>query len=112
MSCEHAHCCLPAEIGVKKCAPTLSLRPDPAIVMVDRGFMVDRPWIDHAENYHVIWLIGLLGEWLIVGLIWGRFVRTRSVRGRIWDDHFRTLGYPPKLYSVHDAGFVDGSLSG
>ena len=41
------------------------------IVMVDRGFMVDLPWINHAEKAinHVLWLIGVLGGWLIVGLI-------------------------------------------
>ena len=39
--------------------------------MVDRGFMVDLPWINHAEKAinHVSWLIGVLGGWLIVGLI-------------------------------------------
>ena len=36
---------------------------DSEIVMVDRGFMVDLPWISHAEKAinHVLWLIGVLG---------------------------------------------------
>ena len=89
----------------------LSLVADSEIVMVDRGFMVDRPWINHAEKAinHVLWLIGLLGEWLIVGSIRGRLFGTRSVMGRLWDDHFRDLGYPPKFYRVQDAGFIGGS---
>ena len=39
--------------------------------MVERDCMVDRPLINHAEKAinHVLWLIGLLGGWLIVGLI-------------------------------------------
>ena len=46
-------------------------KADSEIVMVDRGFMVDLPWINHAEKAinHVLWLIGVLGGWLIVGLI-------------------------------------------
>ena len=34
-----------------------------------------------------------------------------GVMGRLWDDHFRDLGYPPKFYRVQDAGFISGSLS-
>ena len=26
--------------------------------------------------------------------------------GRLWDDHFRHLGYPSKFFSVQDAGFI------
>ena len=37
--------------------------------------------------------------------------RTRSVMGRLWDDHFRDLGYPPKFYMGQDAGFDSGSSS-
>ena len=37
------------------------------------------------------------------------FFRTRSVMGRLWDDHFRDLGHPPKFYRVQDAGFIGGS---
>ena len=40
---------------------------------------------------------------------WGRLFQTKSVMGRLWDDHFRDLGYPPKLYRVQDAGFIGGS---
>ena len=29
--------------------------------------------------------------------------------GRLWDDHFRDLGHPPKFYRVQDAGFIGGS---
>ena len=41
----------------------------------------------------------------------GRLFRTRSVMGRLWDDHFRDLGYPPKFYRGQDAGFDSGSSS-
>jgi len=53
---------------------------DSEIVMVDRDFMVDRPWINHAEKAinHVLWLIGFLGQWLIAGLILGRQDRSRD----------------------------------
>ena len=36
-------------------------------MLVDRSFIVDLPWTNHAEKAinHVLWLIGLLGEWLI-----------------------------------------------
>ena len=37
--------------------------------------------------------------------------RTRSVMGRLWDDDFRDLGYPPKSYRGQDAGFDSGSSS-
>ena len=40
---------------------------------------------------------------------WGftrRFFRTKSVMGRLWDDHFRDLGYLPKFYGVQDARFI------
>ena len=40
---------------------------------------------------------------------WGRLFRTKSVMGRLWDDHFRHLGHPPKFYRFQDAGFIDGS---
>ena len=40
-----------------------------------------------------------------------RLFRTRSVMGRLWDDHFRDLGYPPKFYRGQDAGFDSGSSS-
>ena len=39
----------------------------------------------------------------------GRLFRTRSVMGRLWDDHFRDLGHPPKFYRVQDACFICGS---
>ena len=39
----------------------------------------------------------------------GRLFRTRSFMGRLWDDHFRDLGHPPKFYRVQDAGFIGGS---
>ena len=39
----------------------------------------------------------------------GRLFQTRSVMGRLWDDHFRDLGHPPKFYRVQDAGFIGGS---
>ena len=88
--------------------------------------MVDGPCVNHAEKAvnHVLWLTGLLGRWLTVGLItgecglrnsdgWldvlGRLFRTRSVMGRLWDDHFRDLGHPPKFYRVQDACFIGGS---
>ena len=29
--------------------------------------------------------------------------------GRLWDDHFRDLGHPPKFYRVQDACFIGGS---
>ena len=37
---------------------------DSEIVMVDRDFVVDRPWINHAEKAinHVLWLIGVLED--------------------------------------------------
>ena len=38
----------------------------------------------------------------------GRLFRTRSVMGRLWDDHFRDLGHPPKFSRVLDAGFIGG----
>ena len=28
--------------------------------------------------------------------------RTKSVMGRLWDEHLRHLGYPPQLYGVQD----------
>ena len=31
--------------------------------------------------------------------------------GRLWDDHFRHLGYPPKFYRVQDAICIDDSSS-
>ena len=36
---------------------------DSEIVIVDRGLMVDLPWINHAEKVinHVLWLIDVLG---------------------------------------------------
>ena len=43
--------------------------------------------------------------------VWGRLVRTKSVIGRLWDDHFRHLGHPPKIIRVQDAGFIHGSSS-
>ena len=43
--------------------------------------------------------------------VWGRLFWTRSVMGRLWDDHFRHLGHPPKFYRVQDAGFIDNSSS-
>ena len=39
----------------------------------------------------------------------GRLFWTKSVMGRLWDDHFRDLGHPPKFYRVQDAGFIGGS---
>ena len=41
--------------------------------------------------------------------VFWRLFRTRSVMGRLWDDHFRDLGYPPKFYRGQDAGFDSGS---
>ena len=41
--------------------------------------------------------------------VWGWPFRTRLVTGRLWDDHFRDLGHPPKSYRVQDAGFIGGS---
>ena len=41
----------------------------------------------------------------------GRLFRTRSVMGRLWDDHFRDLGYPPKFYKGQDACSDSGSSS-
>ena len=41
--------------------------------------------------------------------IFCRLFRTRSAMGRLWDDHFRKLGYPPKFYKGQDAGFDSGS---
>ena len=35
--------------------------------------------------------------------VWGRFFQTKSVMGRLWDDHFRQLGHPPKFYRLQDA---------
>jgi hypothetical protein len=40
-----------------------------------------------------------------------RAFQTKSVMGRLWDDHFRDLGHPPKFYRVEGAGFIDGSSS-
>jgi len=34
----------------------------------------------------------------------GRVFRTRSVMGRLWDDHFRHLGHPPKCYRDASSG--------
>ena len=34
--------------------------------------------------------------------VWGLLFRTNSVMGRLWDDHFRHLGHPPKCYRVQD----------
>ena len=34
---------------------------------------------------------------------------TNRVMGRLWDDHFRDLGYPSKFYRVQDARFIHGS---
>ena len=41
----------------------------------------------------------------------GRFFRARSVIGRLWDDHFRDLGYPPKSCEGQgqDVSFEHGS---
>ena len=39
----------------------------------------------------------------------GRLFRARSVMGRLWDEHFRDLGHPPKFYRVQDTGFMSGS---
>ena len=48
-----------------------TLVSDSEIVMVDGCFMVDGPCVNHAEKAvnHVLWLTGLLGRWLTVGLI-------------------------------------------
>ena len=35
----------------------------------------------------------------------------KSVMGRLWHDHFKHLGHPPKNYRVQDASFIDGSSS-
>ena len=43
--------------------------------------------------------------------VFWRLFRTKSVMGRLWDDHFRDLGYPPKFYRGQDAGFDSGSSS-
>ena len=40
---------------------------------------------------------------------WGRLFRTKSVMGRLWDDHFRHLGHPPKFYRVQDASSGNNS---
>ena len=39
----------------------------------------------------------------------GRFVQTKSVMGRLRDDHFRHLGHPPKLCMVQDASSGNNS---
>ena len=39
----------------------------------------------------------------------GRLFQTRSVMGRLWDDHFRDLGHPPKFYRVQDASSGNNS---
>ena len=39
-------------------------------------------------------------------------VRTKSVMGRLWDDHFGDLGYLPKFYGVQDARFTINSSNG
>ena len=44
--------------------------------------------------------------WSSVG---GPFFRTKSVMGRLWDDHFQHSGHPPKFYRVQDAIFIDNS---
>ena len=49
-------------------------------------------------------LIGLLGEWLMGGLIREDFFE----QGRLRDDNFRDLGYPAKFYRVQDVGFIYG----
>ena len=48
---------------------------------------------------------------MVDGAFWDDLFQTRSVMGRLWDDHFRDLGHPPKFYRVQDAGFIDGSSS-
>ena len=48
---------------------------------------------------------------MVDGTFFERLFRTRSVMGRLWDDHFRDLGYPPKFYRGQDAGFDSGSSS-
>ena len=40
---------------------------------------------------------------------WDDFL-TKSVMGRLWDDHFRQLGHPPKFYRVQDASSSNNSL--
>ena len=39
----------------------------------------------------------------------GRLFQTKSVMGRLWDDHFRQLGHPPKFYRVQDASSGNNS---
>ena len=33
----------------------------------------------------------------------------KSVMGRLWDNHFRQLGHPPKFYRVQDASSGNNS---
>ena len=48
---------------------------------------------------------------MVDGMLFSRLSATRSVMGRLWDDHFRDLGYPTKFYRTQDAGFDNGSSS-
>ena len=41
--------------------------------------------------------------------VFGRLFQTESVMGRLWDDHFRQLGHPPKFYRVQDASSGNNS---
>ena len=62
----------------------------------------------------VLVLLSFVIQWsdseIVMGdLGFGRLFQTKPVMGRLWDDLFRDLGYPPKFYRVQDAGFIGGS---
>ena len=54
----------------------------------------------HGNAPNLLFRLGISDGWWSV---LGRLFQTRSVMGRLWDDHFRDLGHPPKFYSVQDA---------
>ena len=87
----------------------------------------DAGFIDNSSSWYQIMVILMRNHWKIMSRseftrsrlrnsdgwsgVWGGFVQTKSVMGRLWNDHFRHLGHPSKLYRVQDAGFIDGSWS-
>ena len=78
------------------------------------GFLTERAlqtWMEVLLNsICIIHFFRLRNSGVWRDIFWRHF-RTRSVMGRLWDDHFRDLGYPPKFCKGQDAGFDSGSSS-
>ena len=84
------------------------LKPHPSWYLLHAPFNLFHPCSMKIGKKHWIYRLRNSDGWR--DIFW-RLFRTRSVMGRLWDDHFRDLGYPPKFYKGQDAGFDSGSLS-